>query len=229
MIFPSLGVINATPLEMGALVELLLRRGMVGDQRLLDAASVERMERPATTLAARHGLSYGYGPGLRQSLHKGFRWYGHGGDGDGYLSHFAYNREANGGYFLVINAFKHAALRAMKETVQDHLTQGLSSPRPPASDVAVELLRPLTGTYVAVTRRFAWLDPVRMQQDRLRVVVEDGGLYTRRSDGGRRLLIPVSAQLFRREGQSLATIAFAAQEGELYLQAGFGNYRKVER
>jgi CubicO group peptidase (beta-lactamase class C family) len=228
MIFPPLGAINATPREMGALVEFFLRRGRVGDQRLLEAASVDRMENPATTLAARHGLSYGYGPGLRQSLHNGFRWYGHGGDGDGYLSHFAYNREANAGYFLVINAFKYGALRAMKQSVQDHLTQGLSQPQPPASDVAIELLRPLTGTYVAVTRRFAWLDPLRMQQERLRVVLEDGGLYTRRA-GGRRLLIPVSARLFRREGQSFATIAFAAHRGELYLQADFGNYRKVER
>jgi len=228
MIFPPLGAINATPREMGTLVELLLRRGRVGDQRLLDAACVDRMENPATTLAARHGLSYGYGAGLRQSLHNGFRWYGHGGDGDGYLSHFAYNRQANAGYFLVINAFKHGALRAMKQSVQDYLTQGLSPPRPPAADVAIELLRPLTGTYVAVTRRFAWLDPLGMEQDRLRVVLEDGSLYTRRS-GGRRLLIPVSARLFRREGQPLATIAFAAHQGELYLQADFGNYRKVER
>ncbi|MEN8764115.1 MAG: serine hydrolase domain-containing protein, partial [Thiogranum sp.] len=63
MIFPPLGAINATPREMGALLELFLRRGMVGDQRLLDEASVERMERPATTLAARRGLRYGYGLG----------------------------------------------------------------------------------------------------------------------------------------------------------------------
>jgi len=228
MIFPPLGAINATPREMGALVELLLRRGRIGDKRLLDAASIERMERPATTLGARNGLSYGYGPGLGQSLHKGFRWYGHGGDGDGYLSHFGYNREAEAGYFLTINAFKHGALRAMTARVRDHLTHGVAAPRPPTSRIDPETLGPLTGTYVAVTRRFEWQDADRLDEDRLQVVLEDGALYTH-SSNGRRLLIPANTHLFRRHGQPLATIAIADQDGDLYLQAEFGNYRRVGR
>jgi len=228
MIFPPLGAINATPREMGALLELFLRRGMVGNRRLLDEASVERMERPATTLAARHGLRYGYGLGLGQSLRKGFRWYGHGGDGDGYLSHFGYNREADAGYFLTINAFKHGALRAMTARVQDHLTAALSPPRPPPSRIDPDTLSPLTGTYVAVTHRFEWQSPSRLDEDRLQVVLEDGALYTR-SSNGRRLLIPAGTQLLRREGQPVATIAIAEQDGDLYLQADFGNYRRVGR
>ena len=226
MIFPPLGAINATPREMGALLELFLRRGVVGSERLLEATSVERMESPATSLGARHGLTYGYGLGLDQSLHKGFRWYGHGGDGDGYLSHFAYNREADAGYFLTINAFKHDALHAMRDRVQDYLTHALSPPRPPPPDIDPDSLRQLTGTYVAVTRRFAWQAPDRLDEDRLQVVLEDGALYTR-SSNGRRLLIPADAHRFRREGQPLATIAIAAQDGDLYLQADFGNYRRL--
>ena len=38
MIFPPLGAINASPREMGALVELFLRNGKVGDRRLFEAA-----------------------------------------------------------------------------------------------------------------------------------------------------------------------------------------------
>ncbi len=34
-------------------------------------------------------------------------------------------------------------------------------------------------------------------------------------------------ELFRREGQPLATIAIAVQDGERYLQADFGNYRQT--
>jgi hypothetical protein len=79
---------------------------------------------------------------------------------------------------------------------------------------------------VAVTRRFEWQDRARLDEDRLQVVLEDGALYTR-SSNGRRLLIPVDAHLFRREGQPLATIAIAAQDGDPYLQADFGNYRRV--
>jgi len=227
MIFPPLGAINASPRQMGALLELFLSRGSVADQRLLDEASIEQMERPGTTLAARHGLTYGYGLGLDQSLHKGFLWYGHGGDGDGYLSHFAYNREAHAGYFLTMNAFKHGALDAMKARVQEHLTRALSPPRPPPVRVDPDTLGPLTGTYVAVTRRFEWQDRAQLDEDRLQVVLEDGALYTRASSG-RRLLIPVDDHLFRRKDQPLATIAIAPHGGELYLQASFGNYRRVE-
>jgi CubicO group peptidase (beta-lactamase class C family) len=228
MIFPPLGAINATPRDMGALLELFLRRGQVGKDRLLDAASIARMERPATTLGARCGLTYGYGPGLDQSLREGFLWYGHTGDGDGYLSYFGYNRQADAGYFLTINAFKHDALEAMRGRVQDYLTRALSPPRPPVSSIDPKTLSPLTGTYVAVTRRFAWQDPARLDEDRLQVVLENGALYTR-SANGRRRLIPVDPHLFRREGQPVATIAIAPQDGELYLQADFGNYRRVQR
>lgn len=184
------------------------------------------MERPATTLGARAGLTYGYGPGLDQSLYQGFRWYGHTGDGDGYLSSFGYNRAADAGYFLTINAFNHDALRAMRERVQDFLTHTLPAPQAPATSLDPESLRPLTGTYVAVTRRFQWQDPARQDADRLQIVLEDGALYTRTAKGRRRL-IPVTAQLFRREGQPLATIAIAVQDGERYLQADFGNYRQT--
>ena len=226
MIFPPLGAINATPREMGALVALLLHRGRVGDKRLLDAAAIARMEHPTTTLGVRYGLTYGYGPGLDQSLHKGFLWYGHSGDGDGYLSYFGYNREADAGYFLTINAFKHDALDAMKARVADSLTDGLSPPLPPPVVFDEAALRPLTGTYRAVTRRFPWQTTAPDEAETIQLVLQDGALYMRTA-AGRRLLIPVDAHRFRRKGQPLATLVVAEQDGKLYLQADFGNYQRV--
>jgi len=226
MIFPPLGAINATPREMAALLELFLRYGQIGDTRLLKAASIRRMERPATTLGARHGLTFGYGAGLDQSLRNGSLWHGHTGDGDGYLSYFGYNREARAGYFLTINALKHDALAAMRGRVEDALIGGRPSLTPPKAEIDAETLRPLVGTYVAVTRRFAWQDPAQLDDDRLQVVLEDGALCTR-SGKGRRRLIAVDTHLFRREEQPLATIAIVPYDGELYLQAEFGNYRRV--
>lgn len=227
MIFPPLGAINLIPREMGGLLELFLRQGRVGNRRLLSASAIERMQRPAMTLGARNGLSYGYGPGLDQYVRDGFHWYGHGGDGDGYLSHFAYNREADAGYFLTINAFKHDALDAMRSRVQDHLTQALPRPQPsPEEADAGTLGSPLTGTYVSVTRRFEWQSPETMEADRLQLVLQGGTLYTL-SASGRHALIPVDAHLFRRAGQPLATIAVSGQDGQMYLQADFGNYRRI--
>lgn len=228
MIFAPLGAINATPREMGALLELFMRRGQVGEKRLLDADSITRMERSATTLAARKGLSYGYGTGLDQSLHEGFVWYGHGGDGDGYLSSFGYNRIADAGYFLTINAFKQAALDAMRDRVRTYLTDGLTATQPAQAQVNLDKLRPLTGTYVAVTRRFPWQSMDHTETDRLQLVLEDGALYTRTTEG-RRLLIPVDTHRFRREGQTVATIAITQHRGDYYLQADFGNYRRIDK
>ncbi len=228
MIFVPLGGINATPREMGALLELFLHRGQVGEKRLLDADSIARMERAATTLAARNGLSYGYGPGLDQSLHEGFIWYGHGGDGDGYLSSFGYNRNADAGYFVTINAFKQAALDAMRDRVRTYLADGLTATPPAQVPVDLDKIRPLTGTYVAATRRFPWQSMDQMATDRIQLVLEDGALYTR-TTAGRRRLIPVDAHRFRREGQTVATIAITQYRGDYYLQADFGNYRRIEK
>ena len=57
MIFPPLGAINATPREMGALPELFLRRGRVGNERLLDAALVQRAD-----VLVWPAVTYGYYP-----------------------------------------------------------------------------------------------------------------------------------------------------------------------
>lgn len=227
MIFPPLGAVNARPDEMGFLVELFLRCGMLGDQRLLEAASIERMERPSTTLGVSRGLDYGHGLGVAQSLHRGFIWYGHGGDGDGYLSRFGYNRAANAGYFLTINAFNYDALGAMRGRVQDYLTRDLSTSMPEPAVLEPDQLIAFTGTYEAVTRRFAWEHAGNSGEDRLQIVFEDGALYTK-TERGRLQLVPVDRHLFRREGEPLATIAIVEQDGEYYLQAEFGNYRRTK-
>jgi hypothetical protein len=76
------------------------------------------------------------------------------------------------------------------------------------------------------------LDTLRVEHDvpgfALTLVPGSGGLQTGAGgvadrDSGR----AVTAQLFRREGQPLATIAIAVQDGERYLQADFGNYRQT--
>ena len=226
MIFPPLGAINATPPEMATLLELFLRRGEVGNDRLLTTASIARMEQPASTLAASGGLAFGYGAGLDQWLHEGLLWYGHGGDGDGYLSRFGYSRTIDAGYFLTINAFNYKAMYPMRARVQQYLKQGLSVSEPEPADVSPSTLQALTGVYTAVTRRFEWKSTDEMDADRLEVVVEDGTLYTK-SENGRRPLVPVTTRLFRRAEQPVATIAFIERDGDIFLQGEFGNYRRV--
>lgn len=223
MVFPAMGAINATPRQMTALLEMFLGRGQRHGMRVLAPASIARMERPSTTLAARRGLAYGYGAGLDQYLHGGFRFFGHGGDGDGYLSRFAYEPELGVGYFVTLNAFNHDALRAMSRAAAEHLL-GDRPPPPPAPAVAVPRreLAGLTGTYEAVTRRFPW---DKAAGHTLEVTLEDGRLALAYGGGRGLPLVPVGPKLFRHPREPVATMAFVRDGDSLYLQGDFGSYR----
>jgi CubicO group peptidase (beta-lactamase class C family) len=226
MILRPSGAINVKPLEMGHFVQMLLNRGLYKGRRILQEASIARMEQPRTTLATRAGLTYGYGLGNYQTVHDGFLFHGHGGDGDGYLAHYAYNRDTNLGYFLVINAFNHDAIDAMRDRIENFIITGHQLPPSKTTLVPVTTLKGLTGTYQAVTYRFHWILPERMEHDQIEVLLIGDTLYTRTPKGKRQQLIPVTPQLFRRSGDPIATIAFIENDGNLYLQGDFGSYRR---
>jgi CubicO group peptidase (beta-lactamase class C family) len=220
MILRPFGGLNSTPRDMAAFVQLLLNRGRHGDEQLLAAEAIARMETPRTSLAARSGLAFGYGLGINQSYRRGALLFGHGGDGDGYLAQFGYSREAGLGYFVVINAFKHDALRAMRAEIERFIVRTLPRAQPaPAAPLPVETLRRYVGEYEPAAWRFPWTVPEQAAQSRLRVVLVEGGLYTQTVGGERAALIPVTERHFRREDEPDATCAFVEDEdGELYFQ-----------
>ena len=105
MIYRAFGAINLRVDDMKPFLQLLLNSGRHQNKTLLPAKAIHRMEKPETSLAARSGLNYGYGLGNYQWFRDGYLFHGHGGDGDGYLAHYGYNRDKNLAYFVVINAF----------------------------------------------------------------------------------------------------------------------------
>ena len=104
-IFRPFAAVNSSLADMARFLRLFLNRGTLEGKRLFDPGTIDRVERPTTTLAARHGLSFGYGLGNYSWLRRGIRFQGHGGDADGYLSRMGYTRANGSGYFLVITAF----------------------------------------------------------------------------------------------------------------------------
>ncbi|MCG6869100.1 MAG: beta-lactamase family protein [Gammaproteobacteria bacterium] len=226
MVMPSFGAINSSPREMGALPRLFLNDGRVDGKVVVSEAAIRRMEHPMTTLAAQSGLRYGYGPGLYASTHKGFLFHGHGGDGDGYLSRFAYSRQLNRGYFVVINAFHRQALREIEDRIQDYLVEGvLPSGKPSEPQLDAAFLSPLAGHYESVTWRFPW-QTGENRFESLEVVFKDGDLYLL-NDGEMRRLVPVNPQHFRDVDEPGATMAFVRSDGVLYFQSDDGNFRKT--
>lgn len=231
MLFRPFGAINVRPADMAPFLQLLINRGSYRGERLLPEASVSRLETPKTTLAARSGLRYGYGLGNYTWYSNGLLFHGHGGDGDGYLAHYGYNRDTGMGYFIVINRFSHRPLRAMRSRIEAYIADG----RRPAKGARVRLLpeamRALAGTYEPITVRF----PERPGSEApkphpLRIIIQDGRLYTVTAAGSQRELVPVSDKHFRRAHEPEATIAMIEdEEGTLILQGDIGNYRKVDK
>lgn len=223
-LYRAFGGLDATVRDMGAWVLWLIDPTRTP---LVPAGDVLRMERPATTLAARAGLVHGYGLGLYRYVHDGIVFTGHGGDADGYLSRLGYHRASRQGYFLVINAFRGEALREMQDAVEDALVADLPRPAPPATArVPAADLAALTGCYVSVTRRFP--GAATPDDPPLRIAAVDGALVTIGATGRVRPLVAVGRRTFRRDDEPVATSAFVDDDGAWMLQGEMGNLRRID-
>jgi CubicO group peptidase (beta-lactamase class C family) len=214
------GALNATPRELAALVRMLLNRGTLDGVQVLSVASVERLETPATSAAAREGLRFGYGLGNYAHTRNGFVFRGHGGDADGYLSHYAYCEELGLGYLLTINAAIPRALRAMRREVEGMLTRARAAGPPPAPMfIERRALERLTGRYELAAWRFPWQTAEELEREAINIRLDRGGfLVTENAGGERQALIPVTGTQFRRGREHVATSAFVEDEGRLYFQ-----------
>jgi len=220
-LFRPFGALNTTARDFSQLLKLLINRGQHNGQTLLSSDSITQMEAPRSTVAAGMGHDYGYGAGL-------YRWYrnqklllGHGGDGDGYLAHFAYSPDSRRGIFVVINAFHHPALRAMRKPLEEWVIAPLPAPKPTTATMKTEQLSQLTGNWQAVSQRF----PQRSHSPaEVTIELEDGVLRYRQ--GSRRTaLVPVAENRFREENEGGATHLFFEWGRKWYWQSDLGNFR----
>lgn len=229
MLFRPFGAINMKPKHMAPFLQFMIHQGVYGGKRLLPTSVIKRLEGPQTTLAARTGLSYGYGLGNYAWYRNGLLFHGHGGDGDGYLAHYGYNRDTNMGYFIVITRFTHAPLRKMRNRIEDYITAGRKAPRGVRVRLKDSRKDALVGSYESATYRFLdGPDGKVPRPEAIEVVREEDRLFTVTSRGIRRELVPVSDQHFRRPNQPEATIAITRdKEGRMVLQGDIGNFHKI--
>jgi len=229
MTFRAFGALNLKAAEMAPFLQLFLNRGRHAKDVFLDSALVERMERPHTTLAARSGLAFGYGLNLYAFLHDGHRFFGHGGDADGYLSRFGYQKEAGLAYYVGINVFRKADLTRVRKRVQDFIVAGLPQPEAGSADVPATILQGYAGGYESVTWRFPNAPAREVTRQRLDIVLQGTRLVLHRDGRRERVLVPVNRHHFRFADETVATMAFVRTHDGLFLQGEFGNYRKTGR
>ncbi|MGJ3231081.1 MAG: serine hydrolase domain-containing protein [Oceanicaulis sp.] len=124
------GSLIATPSDMARLVQLYLGRGEIDGVRLLDEASIARMEASQTSEAARHGLTAGsYGLGNFGYFEGAHLFQGHWGSTEGFRTHMGYSRAANGGYVVMVNGGAGENHR-IRNLVGAYLTRDRPPPEP---------------------------------------------------------------------------------------------------
>jgi CubicO group peptidase (beta-lactamase class C family) len=227
------GAINATPAEMAHLVQLLLNRGTYKGVALLRTESIERMETPATTLAARQGIRAGYGLGNFTASFKGFLFYGHSGGIEGFLSNYGYLPDHGVGYFFSINAGNSEAMDQLNKLLRSYLTRDLKKPASPASKISAGSFDAFSGYYEPITPR---MELTRFLERLLGILHIDAGgekLEARELFGKTEEWFSVGRlDHFRRNDDPIATMAFLPGDSEgtilqSYAGSPRGNYRAI--
>jgi hypothetical protein len=98
---------------------------------VMPASSINRMEIPTRTWAAKEGLKTGYGMSNYWSIHEGFVYHGHNGGVEGGLTEMAYLPDYGVGYFYSINAGNGDAFEKIGKTIRAYVTRNLQKPALP--------------------------------------------------------------------------------------------------
>ncbi len=225
------GALNASVRDMARFVQMLVNRGALGEVRLLQPDSVDRMESPTTTLSARQGMLTGYALGNATSMEEGFLFYGHGGGMNAYLAQYGYLPRHGLGYVYAINSANGRAMREIGRLIRRFLVRGLTPAMPTSIEIPAARLRALTGYYQPITPRQELSRFVDRLLGVVRVEFKQGFLYAHPLLAERKVLIPVTERRFRGEDEPLPSVIFLDTGQGLVVQGNgdplSGNYRAV--
>ncbi len=118
----SAGNLTIPAIELAKFGRYLLNTEKHNDIAFISSKTLAQMEQPQSTLAAQHGLNFGYGLGLYQSDRDGNLWIGHNGGVGEFITAFAYSRELNIGYVLMVNT-SSIDYRAISKMLMAYLHQ----------------------------------------------------------------------------------------------------------
>jgi len=217
--------LNASALDMAALLKFYLDRGAVGGVQLINASDVDRMESPKSDWANQEGLKCGYGLGNDCIQHSGFVYYGHSGQVEGGLTDLSYLPGYNTGYFYSINSSNAGAFGRIGKAIRAYLTAGRARPAlPPAAPLPADAAS-YAGWYVSDSPQ---LEATRFLEELFRLTLvrfSDGKMIISdfRESG---TFLPVGDEQFRYlprislpEPEATA-ILLRREEGHTFIQGG---------
>ena len=215
------GSLSVTARDLARVPLMLIGRGVIDGRPVLQPSSVQRMERPGTSVAARQGVPIGWGLGLRADADGRTVFYGHDGSIDGFVAQFAYAPDIGAGYVVMANMGSDAALEVGR-LVRSYLERAL----PPAEAVPVPLdasqRARWAGQYQAFTPRQELLRAV-IGLTQWQGVAFDGDAM--RYEGAR--WTHVGQGRFQKEGAAAPALLFVERDGRVELHAQHGAKRRV--
>ncbi|HEV2388678.1 MAG TPA: serine hydrolase domain-containing protein [Candidatus Acidoferrales bacterium] len=224
------GDFKSSPAELAKLVEMFLNRGKVGDEQLVSADSITRMEYPQTTLAAKAGLKYGYGFGNYSNLDGPVVQHGHDGGISGFLSTYSYMPDQAVGYVALINSDSGGqALRQIDRLLANYLLAGQALPQPPAAAMPDAQLAQFTGYYEKENPRGQMLAFLDILLHGERVSLANGRLTLKDWTGPARVLAPTGNNQFRLESEAGPSMIFLTDDEGNEILSGAGGFYGVRR
>ncbi|GAB3641124.1 serine hydrolase domain-containing protein [Spirosoma arcticum] len=182
------GSLNAPALELMPFVQMLMNRGTYQSTQLLLPSSIDRMETPTTTLAARAGSKDGYGLYNYTTSYKGYLFHGHNGGVNGGLAHYIYNSELNRGLIVLVNS-DGAGFGTLADAVLETVMKNVPQRLPPAFALSTAQKENLPGYYrqsnirASFTGWLIWLAGV------LHIYEADGNLFINNLLNGETVLL----------------------------------------
>ena len=206
------GALNVSAQDLAKLIQFLIGRGTSNGVTLLKPESIDRIETPSSTLAAKAGLKIGYGLGNMASLTEKSVFHGHNGSIDGFLAIYNYEPKQRAGYVLMINSMSHEALQA-SELITAYLERTWPIPPTPTENkVDAKVLQAWAGFYESIAPTAQWLAPLERPMP-TQVSIEDGQL--RFNDIKRMAVAP---GVFQRPDRPAANMVFVdTPDGTLML------------
>lgn len=221
MTFPAYGALNAPLQDMTKLLRYLQPPGP------LPHSVRQHLYTPNGRRWASQ-FTFDYAAGLYPRIRRGRVWHTHGGDADGYRSRLALLADGSGGYVVNINTDNPSALRQIERLLEAFLTADTPAPdSPAAAALSAAQIDAISGRYYPSAVRFGVDIWQQGKLPHIEVQASTGKVSVKR-DGRTTMLYPVSATLFRRAQDPVATVTIFPHRGHVYLQGELGNYQRVE-
>ena len=227
MLRPS-GSMNTSSREMARYLRMMINRGALDGLQILTPETIDRMETPATTLAARAGFTYGRGLGNSTTIIGGHLFHGHNGGFPGFVSRSWYSSHLGIGFFVSLNKRSHR-IDDIEKLLVERLARGFEKPESAVAAVSDDELRAITGWYQDVTPRHQFWHAVRRFVDIRRVSLDGSKLFIAEFGAARNELVPVTAKSFRYEDEPVATVFQVVDDGgnPILQVKRESNYRRV--